>query len=49
VFGNHKPYVSAYKSAIGHTLGAAGALELIFTVQALNNSIIPKIRNLENP
>lgn len=26
VFGEHSPYVCANKSAIGHTLGAAGAL-----------------------
>ena len=49
IFGKHQPLVSANKSSIGHTLGAAGALELIFAIQAMNNSIVPRIRNLEDP
>lgn len=39
----------ANKSAIGHTLGAAGALELILAIQAMNESILPRINNLEDP
>lgn len=49
VFGNYSPLVTANKSAIGHTLGAAGVIELIFALKALNSGILPKIQNLEEP
>lgn len=33
----------------GHTLGAAGAIESIFCIKAINRGIIPPTINLENP
>jgi len=41
--------VTANKSMIGHTLGAAGAIEAIATVQSLRTGIVPPTINLENP
>lgn len=51
VFGDHayELAVSSTKSMIGHLLGAAAAVELIFCVLAINNGVIPPTINLENP
>lgn len=48
VFGDHAPSlaISSTKSMIGHTLGAAGAIEAIATVQALISKIAPPTINL---
>jgi len=40
--------VSSTKSMIGHTLGAAGAIEAVVCVQALREQFIPPTINLEN-
>jgi len=47
--GDHRPPVTATKSCTGHLLGAAGAVEAIATVLALNHGVVPAIRNLDDP
>ena len=50
VFGTDtKVPVSSSKSMIGHLLGAAGAVEGIFSVLALANNVVPPTINLDNP
>jgi acetyl-CoA/propionyl-CoA carboxylase carboxyl transferase subunit len=44
----HKPAVYAPKSALGHSVGAVGAVESILTVLALRDGIIPPTLNLKN-
>jgi len=47
-FGNHRPAVFAPKAALGHSLGAAGAVEAVLTVQALRDGVVPATLNLTN-
>ncbi len=51
LFGNAagKISMSSTKSSIGHLLGAAGAVESIFSILAMNNNIAPPTLNLEDP
>ena len=49
VFGDTVPQISSTKSMTGHTLGAAGAIESIFCIKAINEGIIPPTINLDNP
>jgi 3-oxoacyl-[acyl-carrier-protein] synthase II len=51
IFGAHAPDVAitANKSMIGHTLGAAGAIEAIVTIMTMREGCIPPTINLEDP
>ena len=46
--GTHRPAVYAPKSALGHSVGAVGAVESILTLMALRDGVIPPTLNLKN-
>ena len=51
MFGEHgkKVAMSSTKSAIGHLLGAAGAVETIFSILAIRDNVAPPTLNLHEP
>ncbi|MBC1474792.1 beta-ketoacyl-ACP synthase II [Listeria grandensis] len=51
VFGDNAPNlaISSTKSMTGHTLGASGGIEAIFSVLAIRDSIVPPTIHLNNP
>jgi 3-oxoacyl-[acyl-carrier-protein] synthase II len=51
VFGEHakKVSVSSTKSQLGHSLGASGGVELVVTIKALVQGVVPPTINLTNP
>ena len=45
----HNIFVSSTKSSIGHLLGAAGSVESIYSIMAINKKTLPATLNLHNP
>ena len=51
VFGDHgrRPMVSSTKALHGHLMGAAGAVEMLASVMALEHGIVPPTAHLDKP
>jgi 3-oxoacyl-[acyl-carrier-protein] synthase-1 len=47
VFGNRPPPVTGFKWAVGHLIAASGALDLVLTLRALRQRIVPGIATLK--
>jgi len=48
VFGDAMPLISSTKSLTGHSLGAAGAQEAIYSLMMLNNGFVAESANIDN-
>jgi 3-oxoacyl-[acyl-carrier-protein] synthase-1 len=49
LFGTKLPYFSSTKAFTGHTLGACGGIEAVFSVLAIQNGLVFPNLNFENP
>lgn len=49
IFGERVPYFSSTKSLTGHTTSAAGGIEAVISILALQNGIVPGCVRFENP
>ncbi|MFI0977420.1 beta-ketoacyl-[acyl-carrier-protein] synthase family protein [Streptomyces sp. NPDC021093] len=49
VFGDHPPSVTSAKGVIGHTMGAAGAIEAALTVLTVEHGLVPPTPNFHEP
>lgn len=49
IFGGTNVSMSSTKSCVGHLLGAAGAVESIYSIMAMNSGILPPTINLVDP
>ena len=49
IYGEHRPFIIALKSWVGHVAAACGAVELAICLGCMQHGYLPKIRNLIEP